>query len=116
VAGVQELAADHADVPGGVDPEPDLTALDADHRDADVVADIESLHQLPRQDQHGVTPCGGPLPSLRNLPLLGSLEHGFGRGRRPPGRGVAASLFGAPVAIILCPSRVDIRRQQTGVV
>ena len=53
-----ELGADHRDLAGGVDPEPDLSPFQPDDGHADVVADEEFLHQLPGQHQHGTVPLG----------------------------------------------------------
>jgi hypothetical protein len=51
-----QFGADHGHLTRGLDPEPDLPPFEADDSDADVVSDIELLHQLPRQDQHGTLP------------------------------------------------------------
>src|SRR5690606_16378902 len=48
-----QLRADDRDVARGLDAEADLTPLQPDDGHADVVADVQLLHKLPRQDQHG---------------------------------------------------------------
>jgi hypothetical protein len=51
-----ELGTDDRDLAGGVDAQPDLASFQPDDRHADVVADKEFFHQLPRQHQHGTVP------------------------------------------------------------
>jgi hypothetical protein len=53
-----ELGTDNRNLARGVDSEPYLATLEPDDRHADVVADKEFFHQLPRQHQHGTVPLG----------------------------------------------------------
>jgi hypothetical protein len=53
-----QLGADDGDLARGVDAQADLTPLQPDDGHADVVADKEFFHQLPRQHQHGTVPLG----------------------------------------------------------
>jgi hypothetical protein len=43
----------HRHLLGRIDPEPDLTAFDAQHRHGDLIADHEGFTNTSRQDQHG---------------------------------------------------------------
>jgi hypothetical protein len=47
-----ELRPDDGHLARRLDPQAHLAGLQPDHSDADVVADVEPLHQLPGQYQH----------------------------------------------------------------
>ena len=72
-----ELGTDNRNLARRVDAEPYLATLEPDDRHADVVADKEFFHQLPRQHQHGTVPLG---PYKRRFPPRFTLRHGSHRG------------------------------------
>jgi len=47
-----QLGADDCDVARSVDPQPHLSSLEPDDRDADVVTYEQLFHELPGQHQH----------------------------------------------------------------
>jgi hypothetical protein len=51
-----EFGTDDRDLAGGINAQPDLASFQPDDSHADVVADKEFFHQLPRQHQHGTVP------------------------------------------------------------
>ena len=62
------------DLAGGLDPEPDLAPLEPDDGHADVVADVELLHQLPGQHQHGASSSRWRDPDARRSAVPSSRE------------------------------------------
>ena len=93
-AGLEQFRPDHRDLFGRLDPEPDLVALEPDDGHADVVPDVELLHQLTSQHQHVVRPRIShdpdflPTPdmpsSLRSLGGVSKTTLGVTRGRAIP--------------------------------
>lgn len=61
-----EFRPDHRHLARRLDPEPDLSTLQADDGHTDVVTDEEFFHQLPSQHQHDILPSNtdviGPGP------------------------------------------------------
>src|SRR5437868_14065219 len=49
-----DLLAEHRDLAGGVDPDPNGRSGDVEHRDGDVVADADRLTGLARDDEHRI--------------------------------------------------------------
>ncbi len=67
-----KLGPDHGHFPRGLDAQPDLSALQADHGHANVVSNEELFHQLPSQHQHDILPSStdviGPDPRKVGIP------------------------------------------------
>jgi hypothetical protein len=74
-----EFSADNRNLARGVDSEPYLATFEPDDRHADVVADKEFFHQLPRQHQHGTVPLGrfAPRFTLRHRSRRGIAVDSF---------------------------------------
>jgi len=47
-----QLGANDRHLPRGVDPQPHLSSLQADHGDADVITNEKFFHELPGQNEH----------------------------------------------------------------
>jgi hypothetical protein len=73
-----QFGADDRDLARGLDSQSDLTSLQANYGDADIVADEKLLHQLPREHQHGALFLSGRSGDPRFPSLVPSRELGQG--------------------------------------